>query len=543
MTLPAGVTFDSSSVGEPSVTSPGPGGTTVLFFENVTDILTNSSASISVNVLAPSATFPVNASVAVRIDAYTNPDPRVAPTMSGTTVNDGIGFANATATSKITAIKLTKSEPSAEGELVRGVHNHDTVYTLKVTTNGANPNDSVVVNDYIPAGMEFLGCGTVDNTTNSPTTGTTLEYPGTPRLNVSTTDVTPAVALPIGAGTTTGCLTPDLVETLVVDPDGTGPALSGVYTHVHWTIGTMPTDSVLNLKYAAGIPMRANTMTWTGATPATTGAQTANLDNNSGAETTDEQLLMNVAKADTVYSGGVAPATSKNVSDTGTASVTAENLALQKSVVPEIVTRGGLSTWTLDLQTGEYRSVGGDLIITDTLPDGLCPLGSANYEPAPQKSECNPVVGQTPTMSVNGAAATPISYTGTPVENIDGTWTFQFAIPAGMPASTKVAITFPTRTRQYYQQNFTDAAPVLASDSWTNTAAATLDLVRHHRRHERRRYAVAGPRRLVGRPDLQHPRADEDGRRPDPQRAAQLLDGVVHRGGHHRLRRPVLPPR
>lgn len=471
VTLPAGVTFDSSSVGEPTVTVPGPGGTTILYFDNITDILTNSSATLSVNVLAANAQYPVNATVPVRIDAYTNSDPRIDPTLSGTSVvgTTYTGSANGTATSTISAIKLTKSEPSPEGELVRGVHDHDTVYTLKVTTNGANPNTAVVVNDYLPAGLEFLGCGAWDNTTNSPTTGTNLEYPGTSRLDASTTDL-PMATLPLASGTTTGCLKPDLVETLVIDPDGTGPAVSGVYTHVQWTIGAMPTSSVLNLKYAAGIPMRANTMTWTGATPATACTatncgQAANLDNNSGAETSDEQALTNVARAAGTYSGPVAPTTSKNVSDTGTTTVTAENLALQKSVDPTIVTRGGLSTWKLDLQTGEYRSVGGDLVITDTLPNGLCPLGAANYAHTPtgQDAECAPVSGQLPSMP----------YASAPVENADGTWTFSFAIPAGMAASTPLSITFPTRTREFYQTGYANAAPVLASDSWTNTVAAT----------------------------------------------------------------------
>ncbi len=481
VTLPAGVTFSSSSVGAPSATAPGPGGTTILYFDNVTDVLTNSSASISVNVLASSSTYPVNATVSVRIDGYINSDPRVDPTFSGTTVDNTTytGTANGSALTTISAIKLTKSEPSTEGELVRGVHDHNTVYTLKVATNGSNPNSAVVVNDYLPAGLEFLGCGTWDNTTNSPTTGTNLEYPGAPQLDASTADLTMAT-LPLAAGTTSGCLTPDLVETLVVDPDGSGPAASGVYTHVQWTIGTMPTSSVLNLTYAAGIPMRANTTTWSGATPATACTasgcdQAANLDNNNGAETTDELSLTNVATAAGTYSGGVAPTTSKNVSDTGTKTVTAEDLAMQKSVNPTIVARGALSTWTLALETGEYRSIGGDLVITDTLPNGLCPLGAANYTHAPtaQDAECDPVAGRNPTISVNGGAAVPLDYNGAPVENADGTWTLSFAVPAGMAANSTMAITYPTRTREFYQSGYADSAPVLASDAWTNTAAAT----------------------------------------------------------------------
>ncbi len=48
-------------------------------------------------------------------------------------------------------------------------------------------------------------------------------------------------------------------------------------------------------------------MTWSGgAAPALTGAQAVNLDNNSGAETRDEQQLTNYATAAGQYNGTVA---------------------------------------------------------------------------------------------------------------------------------------------------------------------------------------------------------------------------------------------
>ena len=467
VTLPPGVTFVNSSAGAPDVTTNS-GGSTVLFFQNVADILTSSTNAFSIDVLAPNGTYPVNASVPVTIAAYTNSDPRTEPTMSGTTVSGSTGNASGTATSKITAIKLTKTEPSLENELPRGVHDHATVYTLKVTTNGVQTNNAVVVDDYLPAGLEFLGCGTWDNTTNSPTSGTNLEYPAAQRLDASTTDQTMAT-LPV-SGTTTGCLVPDSVTTVTIDPDGAGPAPTGVYTHVIWTIGAMAASSVLNLKYAAGVPMRENTTTWSGATPAATCTatdcgQAANLDNNSGPETTDEQSLTNVATAKGTYAGTVAPATSKNVSDTSELTGTAENLAMQKSVDTSTIMRGGYSTWTLALQTGEYRSVGGDLVITDTLPNGLCPIGAANYThtPTAQDAECAPAGGRAP--------STP--YASDPVEHADGTWTVTFAVTAGMAANSTLSITFPTRAREYFQSAYSNAAPVLANDSWTNTVAAT----------------------------------------------------------------------
>ena len=66
-------------------------------------------------------------------------------------------------------ILLTKSEPSPEDELMRGVHDHATVYTITVENNPATATNTVTVDDWLPAGLEFLGCGTVDNTTDAPT--------------------------------------------------------------------------------------------------------------------------------------------------------------------------------------------------------------------------------------------------------------------------------------------------------------------------------------------------------------------------------------
>ena len=115
------------------------------------------------------------------------------------------------ASTHVSAVRLQKSEPSPEGELLRGVHDHTTVYTLTVTNNhGADTTGAGVV-DLIPAGMEFLGCGGVDNTTTGP------EYPGAPSLAA-----TPPV---------TSCPTPDLREHRRSTPRGSRrgstPAWSG----------------------------------------------------------------------------------------------------------------------------------------------------------------------------------------------------------------------------------------------------------------------------------------------------------------------------
>ena len=81
------------------------------------------------------------------------------------------------ATTLVSALEITKSEPSPEGELLRGVHDHTTVYTLRVRASEVADTDGVVVTDYLPAQLEFLGCGGDEFSTSGP------EYPGAPPLS------------------------------------------------------------------------------------------------------------------------------------------------------------------------------------------------------------------------------------------------------------------------------------------------------------------------------------------------------------------------
>ena len=72
------------------------------------------------------------------------------------------------ATTGVTAIRVTKSEPSPEGELLRGVHDNTTPYTISVENSHVGPTSGVKVVDFIPAGLEFLGCGLTENSPRGP---------------------------------------------------------------------------------------------------------------------------------------------------------------------------------------------------------------------------------------------------------------------------------------------------------------------------------------------------------------------------------------
>ena len=183
--LPVGVSYvaGSASVAPRVLPNAPAAGQTTLLFENVSDLSGGSSYSLSYQVRHSTTTYNVGSSYTNNAGAYVNSDPRFLPKFTATGTPIGplatsyTGFATDSATTQIAAIEILKSEPSPEGELLRGAHDHQTVYTLNVRNNGVQPTTNLVVDDYLPAGLEFLGCGTTDNTTDAPTNpGETDEY-------------------------------------------------------------------------------------------------------------------------------------------------------------------------------------------------------------------------------------------------------------------------------------------------------------------------------------------------------------------------------
>ena len=398
--LPVGVTYDGGSTspagyGEPQVITDPDTGQQTLIWSNVADIAPGSAITLTFSATLSAADYPVGSDAINNADVYSNSDPRKVPKFTSTGEPVPLSYtetASDLATTRVSALRLQKSEPSPEGELLRGVHDHTTVYTLTVTNNhGADTSGAGVV-DLIPAGLEFLGCGGVDNSTTGP------EYPGAPSLAA-----TPTVP---------SCPTPDSVST-VTNPAGV-PA--GVYTRVVWTLGDLAPDQVVTIRYAAGIPQRANTTTWPGATP-TPGSlgQTANLDNNSGPstrETATEQSYTNHATVTGDYTGPVAPGTGSQVSSSDTETVSSEDVRMRKSSDSDTFDQGGVRRYTLTIDTSEYADAS-DIVVTDHLPNGMCPLDDvANYVTG-TPPDCDPSAAFAPT----NATVTAV------VQNTDGTST------------------------------------------------------------------------------------------------------------------------
>ena len=267
--LPPGLTYVPGSTtparaGEPTASTDA-GGSTTLVWSNVADIQVASTFELAFQATPDPAVYPVGSTVPNAAQAYTNSDPLVSPEFddSGVLVPDTATESAADdATTLVSALEITKSEPSPEGELLRGVHDHTTVYELTVRASEVGGTAGVVVTDYLPAQLEFLGCGG-DDFSAGP------EYPGAPPLSD-----TPAVP---------GCVEPDSVTTVTAAGTTLPP---GIYTRLVWTLGALDADEVVTLPYAAGIPLRANALFPAGTAPdPESGEQGSNLDNNTGAST------------------------------------------------------------------------------------------------------------------------------------------------------------------------------------------------------------------------------------------------------------------
>lgn len=475
--LPVGVSYvpgsAPASVGDPREIANAPGtGQTTLLWENVTDLTPNSEFALTFRVAHSAAALAVGETYTNQAGAYINCAERYVPDFDEnglpiqTTGEDCTGsspdpsftgWATDSAVTEITAIEIEKDEPSPEGELLRGLHDNQTVYTLTVRNNRVNPTGDLRVEDYLPAGLEFLGCGgNYDNTTDAATNrGETEEYPGSGPINPGN-----APASDPDDGWANDCLQPDLVET-VQDPVGLP---SGVYTRVVWesALDDLAAAEELTITYLAAIPFRENTMDWTGAVPTPESlGQGANLDNNSGPQTTDEQALTNYGFVAGSYQAPGQP--DLPVSDDTELTRIAEDLRLLKTVTPERFGVGVISRWNLRLDTSEYRYAE-DVVITDTLANGYCPLNySGNLEnPIQQDPECNAVPDEGPLLDYSSAT-----------ENANGTWELTWSHEdhvslRQLGPSTWITIGFSTRTRAHLQQDYVDAAPILAHDRGRN---------------------------------------------------------------------------
>jgi uncharacterized repeat protein (TIGR01451 family)/fimbrial isopeptide formation D2 family protein len=458
----------TGAISDPTVLANQPStGKTTLIWSNVGDLQPSATQALTFKIqgqtdsgthVGPDPILP-GSSYTDAAGVYANSNPRYVPQFDPTTgapVTGSTSYtdsANASGTTAITPLAISKSEPSPESELPRGVHDHQVVYTVTVDNNDVHATNAISVTDWLPAGLEFLGCGGIDNTSDASGTnpGSTEEYPGSGSL---------VVGAPLSSSS---CPTPTSVTT-VLDPSTPNGALTGVYTEVTWSLGNLAASGVDTFEYKAGIPLRENTMTWSGTTPsAASDDQAANLDNNNGTETHDGESLTNVVAATGTYSGSMASGATNPVAAEGQDTVEAVDLAVQKTVGNPTFQAGEVVDYTLHYETSEYRYTTG-AVLTDHVPSGLCPLGPTNYATDSDAAECAPQSGQEP--------STPYSTTSPPTEQSDGSFLLTWDLGT-LPPNTDLTITYPLLDRAYYQATsggtLGPSTPTLIGDSLTNT--------------------------------------------------------------------------
>lgn len=411
--LPPGATLVSSSLGGQPVpvsrTVVLPNGSSKLIWSNVADLLAGARVDFTWTFSYDTGLDDVGSTFAGTAEAFVNSDPRRLPrfdrvtgAVRPTTVT---GSASSTSATTLVPFLVTKSEPSPEGELLRGVRDHKTAYTVTVTNNSVNPTTGFTVVDFLPAGLEYLGCTNTDNSSAG-----SEEYPGAGRIDSG------------GFPALTDCRDAASVTTVETDPDGTGPLPLAVSTRVEWTgLGALAAGAVLTLDYAAAVPLRENVLA--------PGDATANLDNNTGALTSDEQQLRNVASASGSYGGTVYTAS-------GEATVSAEDVRMRKTVDTATIAQGAVSTWTIAIDSSQYTLDTGDIVVTDTIPDGIEYAGST---PGPDSV----------------------------VTNSDGTQTVVWTVSgfSGANGSRPEVIQYSTTTLDDYRAT---GRPVSVNDSWSN---------------------------------------------------------------------------
>jgi fimbrial isopeptide formation D2 family protein/uncharacterized repeat protein (TIGR01451 family) len=460
--LPAAVSYvpGSGSLGNPTILANEPSANkTTLIWNNVSDLSPGSSAVLTFQLAAAtdadSAPFLLpNNAYTDSSSAYVNSAPQQVPqfSVSGAASNF-TGSATASATTALSPLQITLAPG---GVLLRGVHDHQTVYTVTITNNDVHATNTVAATVYLPAGLEDLLCGQTDNTTNAPTNPTIPPVPPSP-------DEYPGSGLVSGiAASPPNCTAPNSITTVDVDPDGAGPLPTAVYTELQWTaLGSLAKGASTTIEFVVAIPIRANTMTWTGTIPtAASDNQAANLDNNSGPETEDGTALTSYGVATGVYSGTLGSGTDP-VQATAYDTITARDITTTKSIDKPSFVQGQMVTYTIVVDVSEYR-YSDSTTLTDTLPSGLCPIGTVNYD-AHADPECVP----------NGSQPS-IAYTSV-VENTDGTFTIVWDLGHLDPNGTKT-VTFPAVDRIDYQDDDTNTTPTVGNDTLTNTETVTGDL-------------------------------------------------------------------
>lgn len=410
--LPVGVAYVPGSslpgppnaVGEPLVRTyvPDPAEPTVtaqlLQWSNVSDLPQGSNLDFSFAVVADNDLYPVGASFTVDVGVYANTNERIVPVV--TIPSDG-------------------SPPV----VARATHGGDDTPTLSISAISLTKRN-------LEAEAEVY---------RGPANATRYELAVTTAVEAGTqgavlTDLVPAQFQ------VTDCALGDLPCTSrIVEVGGE------TYTELTWDLGDIPAGTTVRLVYEAFVGLQE--ITAPGGTP--DGAPTRPGSTGTAVE--------NSAEVTGTYAGSVVDGGSTAVSAADDATVRVLDVGVVKSVAATQFFAGQTTRFTLALRTSQYVTTS-DVVVTDTIPDGLCPVVPAGVPTTGTwPAEC-PAPGTRPDTVVGGTMTNVVA-------NADGSFVVTFAVPGDTLAEdADTAIVYSAYMREAYQ----DGSRTSTGDTVTN---------------------------------------------------------------------------
>ncbi len=336
-TLPAGLSYQSASIA-PTSQQPQADGSTILIWDNITDVEVNEELTLDVTaVLSAGLTTVDSFENVVTIAANTIPD------NSG----DWLTKAN-TLVARPQAIDIELvAQQSTGDEQATGAGEYDGSadwpfrYTATVRNNNVGSTENVTATLLLPANLAYLGNPTVSNGASA----------------------TPQLAL---------------------QADGS--------LEMRWALGTLTTanyDDPVEITFDVAIPYRART---SADTAAEAGAFAGSMSGDIIPE--DAEVVVSYEAVGTYEDAPTADGTQSTPADDRVVRVTAEYLTVSKTVSPKVVGIGSTATYNLHFYVSEYYTTT-NVTLVDVLPDGMTYVdGSASLAPVTVETN-TPTVGKT----------------------------------------------------------------------------------------------------------------------------------------------------
>ncbi|WP_433674920.1 hypothetical protein [Microbacterium gorillae] len=411
--LPPGVSFVGPAVDGQGKQLPAPTSTpwcavandpascgVVLTWPNISDLVTGSSLTVSFDVSANDAQHPVGSEFNVGVGVYANANERTVPAVQvpavgAPTVTGATSSGVKDQPIMVVPLKLTKTTTNTPES--EALRGQPIDYELTVRNAAANAGtENVVVVDKLPGVMTLDSCDP--------------QYPCT---------------------------------TAIIEENGQ------VFTQITWNLGTLDAGDELVLKYVAHVDLNH---------VAADGSLTGSATRPVGTEPVDGYWSENTAHATGRYLGNVKDEASRTVDVQDSHSVQVLDLSILKGGDSGVFQEGAVRAYTLTVRTSEYVSAGG-ITVTDTLPDGLCPVIPTGGPAVSLPASCD-----------NDAApyTLPAGVTLTSVTtNADGLFVLTFAV-SDMAASSETTFSYRVVQRTDYGSNARNTLPTVAGDSFTN---------------------------------------------------------------------------